>query len=364
MVPSLMARFRHLSDRHVSATLNASDVISGVGAFAKVFRQILQSASLGLGAYLAIHGEVSAGGIVAASILTSRALAPIETAVANWRGFIVARQSLQRLEKALAANPPAPERQPLPAPQLSLIVEDLVVASPDRTKPILNGISLNLTAGDALGIIGPTGSGKSTLARALVGVCSPVRGAVRIDGATLDQWGQDLGRHVGYLPQDIEMFGGTISDNIARFAAAPDRAAVIAAAKAASAHEMILSLPKGYDMLIGPGGTSLSGGQRQRIALARALYGEPFLIVLDEPNANLDGEGDDALNGAIRGLRERGAIVAVITHRPSGLASANLVAILKEGRIVASGPRDQMLQSMLQPAQSSPMRQTPRTVSK
>ncbi len=350
MRSTFLGRFNAISKRHVTETLEASDVVSGLGAFAKVLRLILQSSSLGLGAYLAIHGEISAGAIIAASILTSRALAPIETAVTHWKGFVAARQSYRRLERSLALVPSPEQRLPLPAPTQHLLTEDLVVAPPGQPRPVVNGVTLRLTTGDAIGIIGPTGSGKSTLARALVGVWPALKGTVRLDGAALDQWGEELGRHIGYLPQDVELFDGTVAENIARFADKPDPDAIIKAARAAAAHELILDLPKGYDTPIGEAGAALSGGQRQRVALARALYGDPFLIVLDEPNANLDSAGDEALNAAIRSVRARGGIAIIITHRPSGLLAVNLVAILKDGRISTAGPRDDVLQTLVQPA--------------
>lgn len=349
MRSTFLERFGNVSERHVAETLRASDVVSSLGAFAKVFRMALQSAALGLGAYLAIKGEISGGAIIAASILTSRALAPVETAVGHWKSFVAARQSYYRLERLLKLVPPIEDKLPLPAPSRELQAEDLVVAPPGSTKPILIGVSLKLESGDAIGVIGRTGSGKSTLARAFANIWRPIRGEVRLDGATLDQWGEQLGEHIGYLPQDIELFDGTVAENISRFSrnARPD--AIFAAARAAAAHDFILRLPKGYDTLVGEAGTSLSGGQRQRIALARALYGDPFFVVLDEPNANLDTEGDEALNAAVHSVRERGGIAIVVTHRPSGLAAVNLVAILKDGRLSALGPRDEVMQGMLQP---------------
>lgn len=355
---SFLDRYSEVSERHVAETLKASDVVSGLGAFAKVFRLVLQSASLGLGAYLAIQGDISPGVIIAASILTSRALAPIETAVAHWKGFVAARHSYRRLERSLALVPADDQHLPLPTPRSHLVAEDVVVAPPGQPRPVINGVSLRLAAGDAIGVIGPSGSGKSTLARALVGVWPAARGRIKLDGAALDQWGDELGHHVGYLPQDVELFDGTVAENIARFAVRPEADAIISAARAAAAHDLILELPQGYDTPIGEAGTALSGGQRQRVALARALYGDPFLVVLDEPNANLDTAGDEALNGAIQGIRARGGIAVVITHRPSGLAAVNLVAILKDGRISAAGPRDEVLQKLVKPIPGSGARPT------
>ncbi len=343
MEASFGARFRVLSDRLVEAGLRASDVVATIGTITKMVRIGLQSAALGLGAYLAIRGEISSGSIIASTILISRALAPIETAIAHWRGFAAARLSYARLEECLALAPDRDERLELPAPTRRLQVSDLVVAVPGGTRAILKGVTFEIAAGDALGVVGPTGSGKSTLARALVNVWSPARGDVRLDGARLDQWDRRLGAHVGYLPQDIELFEGTIAENISRFEGEPDPIAVVKAARAAGAHRLILDLFLGYDTRIGDGGAGLSGGQRQRIALARALYGDPFLVVLDEPNANLDHEGDEALAGAIASVRARGGIAIIITHRTPGLAATNLVAVMADGRISRFGPREQIL---------------------
>jgi len=341
-------RFATVHARHVTDGLRLSDVGGGIGAAAKVFRTILQSAGLGLGAYLAIQGELSGGAMIASSILMSRALAPIEIAVAHWRGFMAARQGYRRLNHLLAAVPPAKPRLALPPPQSSLAVQGLVVGAPGGGRPIVQGASFELKAGQALGLIGPSASGKSSLARALVGVWPIVHGEARLDGATLDQWQpDDLGQHIGYLPQDVELFDGTVAENIARFRMDASPEAVIAAAQAAGVHDMILQLPEGYETRIGEGGAALSGGQRQRVALARALFGNPFLVVLDEPNSSLDGAGDEALNKAIQSVRERRGIVIVITHRPSALAQVDLVAIMEQGRIKAFGPRDKVVQNVV-----------------
>jgi ATP-binding cassette, subfamily C, bacterial PrsD len=348
MGPAFGARFAVANGGHVQEMLRVSDVTGGMGAIAKLVRTILQSASLGLGAYLAIRGEISAGSIIAASVLTSRALAPIEIGVAHWKGFVGARAGYARLTEALGVLPAPEPRLPLPRPQKMVSVENLSVGAPGRPQPIVMDVTMRLAAGDAIGIIGPSASGKSTLARGIVGIWPTGRGVVRLDGATLDHWGSDLGRHIGYLPQDVELFDGTVAENIARFLDDGDAEAVLAAARAAGAHDMILHLPQGYDTRIGDGGATLSGGQRQRIALARALYGDPFLVVLDEPNANLDHEGDEALNEAIRGVRARGGVVVVITHRPSGLASVEQVAVMIDGRVKTIGPRDEILQGMIQ----------------
>ncbi|UZF94398.1 type I secretion system permease/ATPase [Bosea sp. NBC_00550] len=342
----LTNRFQIMSNRLTDAGLRASDVVSTVGTATKMIRIGLQSASLGLGAYLAIRGEISAGSIVAASILTSRALAPIETAIVHWRSFLAARESYFRLGECLALAPEVDDRLPLPGPSRRVQLSNLVVVPPGGTSPILKGVSFEMASGDALGIIGPTGSGKSALARVLVNVWRPTRGQLKLDGASLDQWGKRLSAHIGYLPQDIELLEGTIAQNIARFSAAPDPAAIVAAGRAAGAHNLILDLPRGYDTPIGDGGIGLSGGQRQRIALARALFGDPFLVVLDEPNANLDGEGDEALERAIMSIRARGGVAVVITHRTPGLSATNLIAVLKDGQFSAFGPKSEMVRRL------------------
>jgi ATP-binding cassette subfamily C protein len=307
----------------------------------------LQAAVLGLGAYLAIHGEVSAGAMVAASILAARALAPVEVAVANWRGFIAARQGCFRLRKLLAETPPHAARIALPEPELVLTVEGLYVVAPGQSKPIVQGVSFELKAGQGLAVIGPSASGKSTLARALIGVWPAARGKVCLDGASIEHWdGARLGRHVGYLPQDVELFDGTVAENIARFDAEASDGDIVQAARDAGAHDMILCLPQGYETRIGYGGAALSAGQRQRVALARALYRDPFLVVLDEPNSNLDSDGEDALVGAMQAVRERGGIVVVVTHRPTALAGVDLVAVMVGGKMQGFGRKEEILQRM------------------
>jgi ATP-binding cassette subfamily C protein len=350
MDEALRERFTAANERHVQDGLNATDAASTIGSMAKIFRAILQSTVLAAGAVLAINHEVSAGAMIAASIITARALAPVEMAVAHWRGFTSARQSFSRLEKTLAIVPLSDERLPLRKPQHFLKVTALASAAPGQRQPFVQGVDFELKAGQGLGIIGPSASGKSTLARSLIGVWPLLQGDVRLDGASLDQWDRNaLGRHIGYLPQDVELFDGTVAENIARFRRDQDSESILRAAEAASAHEMILRLPDGYDTRIGPGGAGLSGGQRQRIGLARALFGEPFLVVLDEPNSNLDTEGEDALVEALLSVRRRGGIALVVTHRPTALAGVDLVAMMAEGRIVAMGRREEVLQRMIRP---------------
>jgi ATP-binding cassette, subfamily C, bacterial PrsD len=341
-------RWGQLSETFMEDQQRALDVSGGIGSVSKVFRLVLQSIQLGLGAYVVIGGDATGGVMIAASILTSRALAPIEAAIANWRNFIGARQSYHRLSQLMAAAPAETERMALPGPQKSLSVEALFVGAPGDAQSIVKGVSFSLVAGDGLGIIGPSASGKSTLARALAGAWLTQRGAIRLDGATLDQWAPDsLGRHIGYLPQDIELFDGSVAENIARLDPNPESAAVIAAAQAAGVHELILRLSDGYETRIGEGGAMLSAGQRQRIALARALYGDPFLLVLDEPNSNLDSEGDEALTAAIASVRARGGVVIVIAHRSSALAAVDKIAALANGQLQAFGPKAEILARLL-----------------
>jgi ATP-binding cassette subfamily C protein len=348
MLGFLAARYDKAHTTHVNDGLRASESASVISAFAKVFRMVLQSAILGLGAYLVIHGEMSPGSMIAASIMMSRALAPIEIAVANWKGFIGARQSYRRLQHILSIIPPQGKRLPLPAPKSTISVEDIYVGAPGQSSAIVQGVGFELQAGQGLGLIGPSASGKSSLARAIVGVWPLLRGDVRIDGAALEQWEPDaLGAHVGYLPQDVELFDGTIAENIARFRPDAKPEDIIDAARTAGAHDLILGLEEGYDTHIGEGGMALSGGQRQRVALARALFGKPFLVVLDEPNASLDGAGDEALNQAILAVRQRGGIVIVITHRPAALSQIDTVGIMENGRLRSIGPRDEVLQAMM-----------------
>lgn len=350
----LAERWMALGDRHNSHNLVAADMITGYAALSRVLRLVIQSAVLGLGAYLVIGGQATGGVMIAASILASRALAPIEVAIGNWKSFLAARDSATRLEKLLASFPSRSDAMALPKPEASLTVDGLWVAAPGAEQAILRNVGFTLSAGAALGIIGPSASGKSTLARALVGVWPPLRGSVRLDGAALDQWtAEALGRHVGYLPQDIELFDGTVAQNIGRFQPSAEPTHIIAAAREAGIHEMVLGLKDGYETRIGEGGAVLSAGQRQRLALARALYGDPFLLVLDEPNSNLDSAGDAALARAIGSVRARRGIVVVVAHRPSALSGCDQVLVLADGQVQAFGPRDDVLRTVLQSAPPS-----------
>jgi ATP-binding cassette subfamily C protein len=345
-------RFSHRLDavnaEHITANERLSDLVGGFSSVSRIFRLMLQSALLGLGAYLTIKGEMTAGAIIACSIAASRALAPIEVAIGNWRGLAAARKAADRLDAVFSHLPQKGAPLLLPAPHRSLKVENISVAAPGTQTVILTGVSFEITAGTVLAVIGPSAAGKSTLARALTGIWPLSRGAVRLDGAALSSWSlEELGRHVGYLPQDVQLFDGSITENIARFEEHPDSQRVVAASAAAGVHEMVLRLPHGYETNIGDGGSVLSAGQRQRIALARALYGEPFLLVLDEPNSNLDADGERALVEAMAGVKARGGIVIVVAHRPSVLTGADKVAVIGGGQLTAIGPKDEVLGKVL-----------------
>ena len=326
----------------------ANDAGGMLGASSRVLRLFVQSGILALGAYLAILGEISPGAMIAASIIMSRALAPVEQAVANWQQFLGFRKARERLIQALKIVPRDKTMMKLPEPQGRLNVENLTVMLPGVEKPLLQGLTFNVEPGEGIGVIGPTGAGKSTLARALVGIIPPTRGTVRLDGAALDQRDVDeLGSMIGYLPQDVQLFDGTAAQNISRFVPEADSNAIVAAAKLANVHDMIMRLPDGYNTQLGENGARLSTGQRQRVALARALYGEPKLMVLDEPNSALDAEGEAALDFAIRQAMARGAAVVVIAHRPSALAAIPKMMVLSDGKAAALGPRDEIMRKVM-----------------
>jgi ATP-binding cassette subfamily C protein len=351
MTGRMRARWGTINDKYMDSQEQASDVAATLGAVSRVLRMLLQSAVLAVGAYLVIHQEATAGIIIASSILTSRALAPIELAIAHWKHFLSFRQSWGRLSKLFGHFSADRDAMALPAPTASLAVEAVSVTPPGLQTLVVRDAAFRLEAGQALGVIGPSGSGKSSLARALVGVWQPARGKIRLDGAALEQWpADDLGRQIGYLPQDVELFDGSVADNICRFEETPVPEVVIAAARAADVHELILRLPDGYETRIGEGGMALSAGQRQRVALARALYGDPFLVVLDEPNSNLDSEGEQALTKAITGVRQRNGIVVVVAHRAAALSAVDLVLAMASGQVQAFGPKEEVLRKVLRPA--------------
>jgi ATP-binding cassette subfamily C exporter for protease/lipase len=347
MLPALRKRWSWLQQGMIASQANASDHGARISAMTRFVRIAAQSLSLGLGALLVLEGQISGGMMIAMSLLLGRALAPVEIAIGSWKQFVGARQSYRRLSQLLAEEAEAAPPMALPAPTGALKVERLHVAAPGSQEPIIRGVDFELAKGEILAVIGPSASGKSTLARALVGIWAPLEGSVRLDGAPLDQWAPEaLGPHLGYLPQDIELFDGSVAENIARFGEL-DSEPIIQAARYASIHDMVLRFPQGYDTVLGAGGQGLSGGQKQRIGLARALFAQPALIVLDEPNSNLDDAGEQALVHALRALKAAGSTVIMITHRPSVLGVVDKILVLNEGRQQLFGTRDQVLKAVL-----------------
>jgi ATP-binding cassette subfamily C protein EexD len=354
MLPHLRRRWLDKVDRVLQLQGQASERAGLISALSKSFRQIVQSLILGVGAYLAINHEISPGLMIAGSILLGRALAPIDQLIGSWKGFVGARSQYARLHELLEKIAAQPERMSLPAPDGAISVEGLSVVPPGGTAPVIKNLTLQVASGESVGIIGPSGAGKSSLVRALLGIWPAAAGAVRLDGAEITQWRrEELGRYVGYLPQDIELFEGTISENIARFEDV-DAEAVVQAARMAGVHELILHLPQGYDTVIGASGGGLSGGQRQRIGLARAVYRSPRLVVLDEPNSNLDEAGEQMLAQALHKLKQSGATVFVVTHRPSIVAHLDKLLALNEGQLALYGPRDKVLAKLQGPATTLP----------
>ncbi len=343
MLESIHQRWLKGSEKVLFLQALASSRAGLITAMSKTLRMMFQSLVLGLGAYLAIQQEISPGLMIAGSILLGRALAPIDLMIGSWKGFIMARAQYVRLNTLLLNIPEDKEKMSLPEPKGSLQIEQAVVAPPGVKTAVIKGVSLTINAGDSVGIIGPSGAGKSTLVRALLGIWPAASGKIRLDGADVFAWDRmELGPYIGYLPQDIELFEGTISENIARFGEL-DAEKVIAAAKMSDVHELILRLPEGYDTVIGRAGGNLSGGERQRIGLARALYGSPKLVVLDEPNSNLDEQGEIALAKALVQLKQAQVTAIIVTHRNRVLGSVDKLLMLKEGQLVAYGPRDEVL---------------------
>jgi ATP-binding cassette subfamily C protein len=329
-------------------SIGASDVGGVFGTISKTFRQFLQSAMLGLGAYLVLQNEMGAGAMITGSILLGRALQPIEVAIGQWALVTRAQEGRARLAELLTRVQPEPPHTELPRPRAILEAQSLTVVPPGESQAVLRMVSFRLEPGQALGVIGPSGAGKSSLARALIGSWKPAGGKVRLDGASLEQYDPDrLGSYIGYLPQRITLFEGTIAENIARLQKNPDGNAVVEAAKKAAAHEMITKLPEGYDTRVQALGGRLSGGQIQRIGLARALYGDPVLLVLDEPNSNLDNEGSVALNQAIAQMKAAGRAILIMAHRPAAIQECELLLVLEDGTRRAFGPRDQVLREMV-----------------
>lgn len=353
MLGALQRRWQQRHDKVLTLQTLASEDAAGLGAWGKAARLLFQSLILGLGAWLAVLGQITPGGMIAASILLGRALAPVELLIGAWKQWVGARDAFDRLVELTKAVPAPAKALQLPAPRGALSLEDAAAVPPGATRPVLQGLSLRIEAGDIVAVAGPSGSGKTTLARLLVGVWPASRGAVRLDGADLYKWDKEhLGPYVGYLPQEIALFEGTVAENIGRFGEL-DSAAVIRAAQLAGVHDMVLRLAQGYETPVGPDGLGLSGGQRQRIALARALYGEPRLLVLDEPNSNLDQAGEAALVSAVRAAKERGCTVVLISHSPAVLQVAEKMLVLRDGQLVVYGPRDKVLAYLKDPAQKT-----------
>jgi PrtD family type I secretion system ABC transporter len=350
MLPAVTRAWSKLNEAALAEQRRAIRSGAALSGMTKSGRQFIQTAMLALGAYIVLEQQVSAGVMIAATILLGRALAPVEQLVAGWRNLVEARAAWRRLEELFRNRPKEEPATALPAPQGRVSAEAIVFGMRNAPRPILRGVSLVVAPGETVGIIGPSASGKSTLARLIVGVWRPNAGAVRLDGADVSAWPREaLGPYIGYLPQDVELFAGAVTRNIARLGEADD-AAVVRAAQRAHVHELILRLPNGYDTEIGEAASGLSPGQRQRIALARALYGEPRLVVLDEPNANLDHDGEQALQAALQRLKEEGVTVILIAHRPSLLATADKVLVLRDGVVEAFGPKAEILQRVMRRA--------------
>ena len=346
MLPAIRGRWFKLHQKFLTQQALASDRAGMLNAITRFVRISLQSLALGYGALLTIDGEITAGMMIAGSILVGRALAPVEALIGNWKPLVSARAAYGRLSELLRIYPARVAGMALPRPRGEVLVEHATTAAPGSKTPILKNVSFKIGAGEVVAVIGPSASGKSTLARLLVGIWPALAGSVRLDGSEVYKWNKDeLGPYLGYLPQDIELFDGTVAENIARFAEV-DSEQVIAAAHAAGVHELILLLPYGYDTPLGDSGSALSGGQKQRIGLARALYGDPALIVLDEPNSNLDDQGEAALAETIRRLKARKRTVVIVTHRMTTLLVADSILVLQEGTVKAHGPREQVLEAM------------------
>ena len=357
----LGAAFSDANADYLSKQQAMTDKSNGLASLTRIFRMIMQSGILAMGAYSVLRGDMSAGAIIAASITSTRALAPLEGVIAHWKGFVAARKGIERLELLFQRVPVQAKTMSLPEPKHQLTLSSLYVGAPGVEAAIIKNISFDIDSGQALGVIGPSAAGKSTLARALVGVWTPLSGDIRLDGARLDQWeDEERGRFTGYLPQDVELFEGTIAQNIARFDPDATSEMIIEAARAANVHGMIVAMDKGYETPIGESGAILSAGQRQRIGLARALFGNPFLVVLDEPNSNLDADGEAALAAAIQSVKQRHGIVVLVAHRSSAIANVDLIAVIEAGKLRAFGPKDEILRSLRNDFQHVP--QGPTTV--
>lgn len=339
-----VARFVEANKEHLALQTKTNDISGTMSAISRILRMVLQSATLGLGAYLTINGQMSGGSIIACSIAATRALAPVDMAIGNWKNVVSARGAWSRIIDTMVALSDEQKPLDLPIATKTLKVEKLTVAAPSNGRILISEVTFELKAGQALGVIGASGGGKTSLIRAVTGIWASLRGSVRLDEADLTQWSEEsLSKMIGYLPQDVALLDGTISENIARLDPKADPDAIVAAARAAGVHEMIVRMSDGYQTQVGTQGETLSAGQRQRIGLARALYGSPFLVVMDEPNSNLDGEGEQALTTAIAGIKDRGGIAIVVAHRPSALAAVDLVAVVQQGKMIAFGGKDEVL---------------------
>lgn len=346
MRDAAFSRWEKSRNTALISQIKATDVGGGFSSLTKTLRLFLQSAMLGLGAYLVLQNEMTPGAMIAGSILLGRALAPVEMMLNQWALVQRAGKGWENLSELLGTVPLEPPRTPLPQPKARLIAQSLTVVPPGEKVAALRGLAFELHPGQALGVIGASGAGKSTLARAVTGVWRPAGGSLRLDAAALEHYDPAiLGQHIGYLPQRIQLFDGTIAENIARLANAPDAEKVIQAAKSAAAHEMILELPNGYDTRVSAVQSRLSGGQMQRIGLARAMYGDPVIVVLDEPNSNLDNIGSEALNVAIRGIKARNGAVMIMAHRPAAIQECDMLMVLDKGVVTAFGPRDEVLRN-------------------
>lgn len=337
-----------ISGQYLQAHQKVTNVTATMSTISKMVRLLLQSLVLTVGALLVMNGQASGGVIFASSILSARAFGPVELVIGNWKGLVAARDSWKRLETWLPSVMWRREPMSLRPPSRSISVENLSLAPAGSDQRTVTGVSFLAKAGEAVAILGPSGCGKSTLVRGIVGILSPLSGSVRVDGAALDQWdSEELGRHIGYVPQNVELLAGTIAQNIARFEPNAPSDVIIAAARQAGVHDLILHLPDGYETQVGNDGSRLSAGQRQRIALARALYRDPFLIILDEPNSNLDIVGEEALGEAVSAASARGAIVIVVAHRPSILQAVDIVLLMRDGRVQAYGPKEKLVPHLL-----------------
>lgn len=354
MTNDLRRRWRGLHETALDDGQSAADANGLYASTSRSLRLMLQSAILGVGAYFVIQGTLSPGALIAASIIFARALAPVDQAVAQWRTILTARQSWDRLKEVLAQVPVSERLVALRKPERSLTLTNVAVAAPGGERQIVEDVNFRVEAGEGVGIIGPSGCGKSTIVRALIGAWETSAGEIRIDGATFDQWDEaELGRHIGYLAQDVHLFDGTVAQNIARFRSNATSEEVITAAEMAGVHDLIVSLPDGYDTMIGPHGLILSAGQRQRVGLARAVFGTPFLVVLDEPNAHLDAFGEQALRHAIRALRQAGSAVIVVAHRKMAIAELNKLLLVENGKVIAFGEKEAILKQITDKAQAS-----------